>query len=492
MQYDEVLQATLLLSCYFNKSEVKSVKPLTPTEYARFASWLHKEGLTPANLLHDLDDVMKQWGDPKNKITADRVEALFSRGASMGFALENWAKHGIWVVSRASKQYPRKIREKIGDIRPPILFGVGNQELLNKKGIGFVGSRSIDTYDEAFATTKAELAISQGYAVVSGGAKGIDQTAMIAALKCGGESVGILADSLLKASASKAYREGLRDNKLALVSPFYPEAGFSPGNAMARNKYIYAMSESVVVVKSDYDKGGTWSGAKENLKKQWVPLLVRSSNHQGNKELIKLGGIEITEDFNDFNALPRSDEKSEPVKEPQSTSNDTALIEMGDLFATPTNSEIGEALVETNSSEKEVVSEKESNRTINSEIIDSASSLVGQNITPEKENLNEPSLGNEPGLFDNIESATQMSSEDDENEVASSKLFDNYGSIFQLFYSNVVEVCEREKSVTPTQLLETYPELTDALIKKWLKLLEERGLFNQERQEAHLYINGRK
>ena len=89
MRYDEVIQATLLLSCYFNKNEVREVKPLTPTEYARFAAWLHKAGLTPADLLHKQTEVMSQWQDPKNKITAERIKFLLARGASMGFALEH-------------------------------------------------------------------------------------------------------------------------------------------------------------------------------------------------------------------------------------------------------------------------------------------------------------------------------------------------------------------------------------------------------------------
>jgi predicted Rossmann fold nucleotide-binding protein DprA/Smf involved in DNA uptake len=62
---------------------------------------------------------------------------------------------------------------------------------------------------------------------------------------------------------------------------------------MARNKYIYLLSNATVVVSSG-EKGGTWEGAKENLKKDWVPVLV--SAHQqplkaGNKALIDGSGL---------------------------------------------------------------------------------------------------------------------------------------------------------------------------------------------------------
>lgn len=50
------------------------------------------------------------------------------------------------------------------------------------------------------------------------------------------------------------------------LSPYYPDAKFNAGNAMGRNKYIYVLAKSSVVIHSGL-KGGTWEGAKENLKK---------------------------------------------------------------------------------------------------------------------------------------------------------------------------------------------------------------------------------
>ena len=427
LQEDKVLQATLLLSCYFNKNEVKTAKPLTPTEYARFAMWLHQNGFTPADLLDSHSAVLERWHDPKQKITQERIATLFSRGASMGFALEHWAKHGIWVVSRANALYPKALKEKLGDIRPPILFGTGNQALLSKPGIGFVGSRSIDADDEAFAKAKAELAVDQGYTVVSGGAKGIDQTAMLSALNYGGESVGIMADSLLRASTKKEYRQALKENPLALISPFYPEAGFSPGNAMARNKYIYTLSKSVVVVKSDFNKGGTWTGAIENLKKQWVPLLVRNNNHQGNQELIKLGAAAIDEAFNDFNQLPVQELSA--VKQPET-------LPMDDLFAAP-EAEIEPPL-------KQVVEQR-----------------AEQTVKPAVEQAVEP------------EAITS------DITVEFNKAFSHYGSIFHLFYEGVVESYLEHNEITTALLLEKYPELKKTLISEWLKQLEAEGFLKR-------------
>jgi predicted Rossmann fold nucleotide-binding protein DprA/Smf involved in DNA uptake len=53
------------------------------------------------------------------------------------------------------------------------------------------------------------------------------------------------------------------------------------------------------VVSSDYNKGGTWNGATENLKNGWVPLYVRNGSNvpQGNRELIKKGAIPLDENM---------------------------------------------------------------------------------------------------------------------------------------------------------------------------------------------------
>ena len=73
-----------------------------------------------------------------------------------------------------------------------------------------------------------------------------------------------------------------------LISSFNPEAGFTVGKAMQRNKYIYCLSDKALVVRSGI-KGGTWEGAIENMKKQWVPIWVRrDSDGFGNTALLSV------------------------------------------------------------------------------------------------------------------------------------------------------------------------------------------------------------
>jgi len=92
--------------------------------------------------------------------------------------------------------------------------------------------------------------------------------------------------------------EFISDEKLVLLTPYAPTAGFSVGAAMGRNKLIYGLAEFAVVVSSDHQTGGTWAGAIEGLKATWCPVLVRDGGNvpRGNKELLKLGAISLPSD----------------------------------------------------------------------------------------------------------------------------------------------------------------------------------------------------
>jgi len=159
------------------------------------------------------------------------------------------------------------------------------------RGLAVVGSRDAGHADLAFAAKLGAQASRQGISIVSGGARGIDEAAMLGALENEGTAIGVLADSLLRAAISAKYRKHLMTGNLALVSPYNPEAGFDVGNAMARNRYIYCLGDGAVVVSSSRNTGGTWTGAIENLKEGWVPLWVKpgSEGTSGNVDLVRRG-----------------------------------------------------------------------------------------------------------------------------------------------------------------------------------------------------------
>ena len=82
-----------------------------------------------------------------------------------------------------------------------------------------------------------------------------------------------------------------------MMSVAKPDAGFNVGVAMMRNRYIYAQAAGTVIVRSDLNKGGTWTGANENLKNNWCTTLCWDHPYPGNQALIKNGAIPIGNDW---------------------------------------------------------------------------------------------------------------------------------------------------------------------------------------------------
>ncbi len=294
-------QAILLLTAHFSKANKKTVKPLTTKEWGRFAMWMNEKSLTPEQLMTGrLGELLNGWTD--KAITIDRVERLMNRGSALALATEKWLRAGLWIMTRSDPDYPKRFKQHLKTDSPAVLFGCGNRALLNGGGLAVVGSRNATETDLVFSRDLGALAAGNGYSIVSGGARGVDEAAMLGALEAEGTVIGVLADNLLRACSSAKYRNFLMANNLVLISTFYPEAGFNAGNAMQRNKYIYCLSDAAVAVHSG-EKGGTWSGATENLKKQWVPLWVKPTTDAkaGNEAIIKAGAAWLSENIGDIN-----------------------------------------------------------------------------------------------------------------------------------------------------------------------------------------------
>ena len=285
-------QASLLLCGYLGQPVVKEPKPLTLSEYNQVAGRMVSLGMRPSDLLSK-DRLDKLSDFSWRKVTYERIRELMARGASLAFTVEEWTKKGIWIISRADEDYPGLLKSRLHGAAPVILYGVGNRELINSGGLAIVGARDVDEEGLEFTRHVSFTCAGQGITVVSGGARGVDQEAMFAALKEGGNVLGVIANSLSKAAVSRKYRKAVKAGNLLLVSPFDPESGFSVGNLMGRNRYIYTLAHYALVISSAEGKGGTWTGSTENLDKKWVPLFIRSSGNipDGNTALIEKGGI---------------------------------------------------------------------------------------------------------------------------------------------------------------------------------------------------------
>ena len=359
MNLSPTAQATLLLTSYFSKASSEDARPLSNAEWGRFALWLKEKSTTPADLLvSDPKPLLAGWHD--SRASVERILQLLSRGHSLALAVEKWQRAGLWVVTRSDAEYPGRLKQRLKIDSPPVLFGCGNKALLNAGGLAVIGSRKASDSDLSFTRQVGAKAAAEAIAIVSGGARGVDETAMLGAINAGGQVIGIMADSLLKAATSAKWRKGLMESNAVLISPFYPEAGFNAGNAMARNKYIYCLADSALVVHSG-KKGGTLNGAQENLKKQWLPLWVKPTQDKNaaNADLVAKGGHWCAVDIEALNIAAlfmENNTMQTQVKKEQSDmfacGNDAKSVSQAELIGSSSEStECGQQKPESGSNE---------------------------------------------------------------------------------------------------------------------------------------------
>ncbi len=264
---------------------------LTLSEYNRLALILRQKQKQPADLIApDAQELIELCSQPFGRV---RVDALLGRGFLLSQAVERWNARAIWVISRADSLYPKRLKTRLKEDAPPLLYGCGEIALLEKGGLAVVGSRHVDDELVSFTENVGRLSAEAHCSIVSGGAKGIDRAAMHGALLAGGVVAGVMADSLERAALARDNREPLMEGRLVLISPYDPSAGFNVGHAMQRNKLIYALADAALVVASDFETGGTWAGAIEQLDRlHFVPIFVRNGTNtgKGNSALLNRGG----------------------------------------------------------------------------------------------------------------------------------------------------------------------------------------------------------
>ncbi len=281
-------KAILLLTASFNAGSAEPRHlPLSLGDYKHLARKLRELGRKPADLIApSATDLVEACG---TAVEAARLREILSRGFQMAQAVERWSARAIWVISRADESYPRRWKERLKEDCPPILYGCGDVALLARGGLAVVGSRHADDDTLAWTRHVGATAAEAGVAVVSGGARGIDDAAVRGSLEAGGRASVVVADSLEREAIHKANRQPITNKFLVIVSPYDPAAGFNVGHAMGRNKLIHGLADASLVVRCDSGSGGTWSGAVEHLGREGAtPLYVRSGAEapEGNRALL--------------------------------------------------------------------------------------------------------------------------------------------------------------------------------------------------------------
>lgn len=196
------------------------------------------------------------------------------------------------IVTLFDEDYPQKLKNIIN---PPLfLFLKGNAKLLDKKMLSIVGTRAASNEAIEWGKKAAETIVSQGYAIVSGGAIGIDKGAHEGALCSNETNVCVLGGGVNNPYPKEnvhLFNKIVEQGGL-LVSETLPDEPVNRYSLLLRNRITSALSEGMLIVASKEKGGAMWQSKVGVLQKK--PIFCPSPSlglmpSEGPNQLINKG-----------------------------------------------------------------------------------------------------------------------------------------------------------------------------------------------------------
>ena len=227
---------------------------------------------------------------------------------------ENCLKQDIKIITYNDKEYPQNLKSI--DDAPPLIYAMGNINLLNIPCIAIVGARNASINGRKTAARIAYDLTMAGRCIVSGMARGIDTSAhkgAMYALEQRGPTIAILGtgvDVVYPKENEDLYQQVIEQG--CVISEFPPSTLPQAGNFPRRNRIIAAIAEATIVIEASLKSGSLITAQKaisygrQIFAVPGTPLDARAS---GANKLIKDGAL-LIENANDvISHLGKSENK---------------------------------------------------------------------------------------------------------------------------------------------------------------------------------------
>jgi DNA processing protein len=200
-------------------------------------------------------------------------------------ALHAVESQGLRVIAFDDPAYPVLLTERLGALRPPLLFAIGDMEMVDRTGVAVVGCRAATEYGLDVAEQIGDAVARAGGCVISGVALGIDAAAHAAALDADGCTIGVLGCGVDVFYPRRNMELQSRIGRCGLLlSEQLP--GEPPRKHLFpwRNRIIAALSRIIVVVEAGERSGAISTahhGGDFNVQVLAVPNAVDRPTAQG-------------------------------------------------------------------------------------------------------------------------------------------------------------------------------------------------------------------
>lgn len=208
----------------------------------QFAAYLPNDYFQAPEFIQSIADALECW---RRRL----------KTASPARALDRISVLGGQLITPGSTIWPTAL-DDLGDHAPVVLWVLGKAEVLEELAISVIGARLASDYGLRLTADLTRFCVNQGWAIVSGGAVGIDAKASRSAIENGGKTICVMAGGVdrLYPSANLDLFRSVQEYG-AIISELAPGVSPSRWRFLQRNRLIAALGKATVVVEAGYRSG---------------------------------------------------------------------------------------------------------------------------------------------------------------------------------------------------------------------------------------------
>ena len=229
-----------------------------------------------------------------DEFTAHKIEKRQKLLPDLFYALQNLENQDIGVTTIYEEDYPASLRV-LGTKMPLVISYIGDLSLSYGVNISVAGPQMMNKTMRHVTKEIMKKISKEGYTLVVGGSKGVEELALRTQLTNNGNAVLFVADHMF--DKIRLYSKYIKQNKLVIMTANDPYALFDVTHALDKNLYICGMVFVQIVTGTHIGSGPVWFTSIQNIHSHWTRQLVYETlDYSGNIRLIEMVEAHFTDE----------------------------------------------------------------------------------------------------------------------------------------------------------------------------------------------------